>query len=128
MEAPTNMPSSCFTFPCSIGNLHVGKALCDLGSSVNLMPLSMMRRIPGAVAKPTKMQLSFADSSITYPHGILHDVLVRCAEFVFSADFVILDIEENVEVPLLLGRPFLATGRTLIDVEMGEIMLRLDDD
>ncbi|MCI94928.1 hypothetical protein A2U01_0116226, partial [Trifolium medium] len=61
------------------------------------MPLSMMKRIPGAVAKPTKMQLSLVDRSITYPHRILHDVLVRCAEFVFPADFVILDIEENVE-------------------------------
>ncbi|PNX55474.1 hypothetical protein L195_g049103 [Trifolium pratense] len=117
-----------FTIPCSIGNLHIGKALCDLGSSVNLMPLSMMKRIPGAVAKPTKMQLSLADRSLTYPYGILHDVLVRCAEFVFPADFVILDMEENVEVPLLLGRLFLATGRTLIDVEMGELMLRLDDE
>ncbi|MCI38505.1 hypothetical protein A2U01_0059733, partial [Trifolium medium] len=74
------------------------------------------------------MQLSLVDRSIIYPHGILHDVLFRCAEFVFPTDFVILDIEENVEVPLLLGRPFLATGRTLIDVEMGEIMLRLDDE
>ncbi|MCI84219.1 hypothetical protein A2U01_0105495, partial [Trifolium medium] len=64
------------------------------------MPLSMMKRIPGAVAQPTKMQLLLADRSITYPYGILHDVLVRCVEFVFPADFVILDIEENVEVPL----------------------------
>ncbi|MCI31574.1 hypothetical protein A2U01_0052786 [Trifolium medium] len=87
------------------------------------MPLSMMKRIPGAVAQPTRMQLSLADRSITYPHGILHDVLVRCTEFLFSANFVILDIEENVEFPLLLGRPFLATDRTLIDVEMGELML-----
>ncbi|MCI28191.1 hypothetical protein A2U01_0049391, partial [Trifolium medium] len=117
-----------FTIPCSIGNLHVRKALCDLGSSINLMPLSMMKRIPGAVAKPTKMQLSLADQSITYPHGILQDVLVRCAEFVFPADFVILDMEEDAEVPLLLGRPFLATGRALIDVEMGELMFSLDDE
>ncbi|MCH93279.1 hypothetical protein A2U01_0014227, partial [Trifolium medium] len=117
-----------FTIPCSIGNLHIGRALCDLGSSVNLMSLSMMKHIPGAVAKPTTMQLSLADRSITFPYGILHDVLVRCADFVFPADFVILDIEENVEVPLLLGRPFLATGRTLIDVERGELMLRLDEE
>ncbi|GAU15422.1 hypothetical protein TSUD_44590 [Trifolium subterraneum] len=83
---------------------------------------------PGAVAKPTKMQLSLADRSITHPYGILQNVLVRCAEFVFPADFVILDMEEDAEVPLLLGRPFLATGRTLIDVEKGEPTLRLDDE
>ncbi|GAU49183.1 hypothetical protein TSUD_133780 [Trifolium subterraneum] len=117
-----------FTIPCSIGNLHVRRALCDLGASINLMPLSMMKRIPGAVAKPTKMQLSLADRSITHPYGILQNVLVRCAEFVFPADFVILDMEEDAEVPLLLGRPFLAIGRTLIDVEKGELMFRLDDE
>jgi hypothetical protein len=114
-----------FTIPCSIGNITVGRALCDLGASINLMPLSMMKRIPGAVAKPTKMQLSLADRSIVHPYGILHDVLVRVAEFVFPADFVILDMDEDAgSEPLLLGRPFLATGRALIDVEMGELMLR----
>ncbi|GAU50532.1 hypothetical protein TSUD_369590 [Trifolium subterraneum] len=114
-----------FTIPCSIGNITVGRALCDLGAIINLMPLSMMKRIPGAVAKPTKMQLSLADRSIVHPYGILHDVLVRVAEFVFPADFVILDMDEDAgNEPLLLGRPFLATGRALIDVEMGELMLR----
>ncbi|XP_045809920.1 uncharacterized protein LOC123904283 [Trifolium pratense] len=117
-----------FTISCSIGNLHVGRALCDLGASINLMSLSMMKKIPGAVAKPTRMQLSLADRSITYPYGILQDVLVRVAEFVFPADFVILDMEENAEMPLLLGRPFLATGRALIDVEMDDLMLRLNDE
>ncbi|MCI69001.1 hypothetical protein A2U01_0090262, partial [Trifolium medium] len=61
------------------------------------MPLSMMRKIPGAVAKPTKMQLSFADWSIVHLYGILHDVLVRVAEFVFPADFVILDMAKDKE-------------------------------
>ncbi|GAU30099.1 hypothetical protein TSUD_55830 [Trifolium subterraneum] len=79
-------------------NMTEERALCDLGASINLMPLSMMKRIPGAVAKPTKMQLSLADRSITHPYGILQNVLVRCAEFVFPADFVILDMEEDAEV------------------------------
>jgi hypothetical protein len=74
-----------FTMPCSIGNITVGRALCDLGANINLMPLSMMKRIPGVVAKPKKMQLSLADRSIVHPYGILHDVLVRVAEFVFPA-------------------------------------------
>ncbi|GAU39222.1 hypothetical protein TSUD_396690 [Trifolium subterraneum] len=93
-----------FTIPCSIGHLHIRKALCYLGSSINLMPLSMMKPIPGAVAKPTKMQLSLADRSITYPYGILQDVLVRCAEFVFPADFVILDMEEDAGSPTLVRK------------------------
>ncbi|KAK2354220.1 hypothetical protein QL285_091766 [Trifolium repens] len=117
-----------FTIPISIGNLHVGRALCDLGASINLMPLSLMKRIPGAVVKPIKMQITLADRSITHPYGILQDVLVRCAEFVFPADFVILDMDECVDTPVLLGRPFLATGRALIDVAMGELMLRLEEE
>ncbi|MCI36337.1 hypothetical protein A2U01_0057560, partial [Trifolium medium] len=67
------------------------------------------------------MQLSLADGSITYPYGILQDVLVRCVKFVFPADFVILDMEESPEIPLLLGRPFLATRKALIDVEMSDL-------
>ncbi|KAK2358323.1 hypothetical protein QL285_095517 [Trifolium repens] len=117
-----------FTIPISIGNLHVGRALCDLGASINLMPLSLMKRIPGAVVKPIRMQITLADRSITHPYGILQDVLVRCAEFVFPADFVILDMDECVDTPVLLGRPFLATGRALIDVAMGELMLRLEEE
>ncbi|GAU23642.1 hypothetical protein TSUD_304170 [Trifolium subterraneum] len=85
--------------------------------------------IPGAVAKPTRMQLSLADRSIVYPYGILHDVLVRVGGFIFPADFIIMDMAEDREVEsLLLGRPFLATGRALIDVEMGELMLRTDEE
>ncbi|GAU38875.1 hypothetical protein TSUD_67380 [Trifolium subterraneum] len=118
-----------FTIPCSIGNLCIGRALCDLESSINLMSLTMMKKIPGAVAKPTRMQLSLADHSIVYPYGILHDVLVRVGEFIFPADFIIMDMAEDREVEsLLLGRPFLATGRALIDVEMGELMLRTDEE
>ncbi|MCI70138.1 hypothetical protein A2U01_0091401 [Trifolium medium] len=57
----------------------------------------MMKKIPGAVAKPTKIQLSLADRSIVHPYGILQDVLVRVAKFVFPADFVILDMEDDAE-------------------------------
>ncbi|GAU45471.1 hypothetical protein TSUD_13140 [Trifolium subterraneum] len=105
------------------------RALCDLGSSINLMSLTMMKKIPGVVAKPTRMQLSLADRSIVYPYGILHDVLVRVGEFIFPADFIIMDMAEDREVEShLLGRSFLATGRALIDVEMGELMLRTDEE
>ncbi|MCH94344.1 hypothetical protein A2U01_0015302, partial [Trifolium medium] len=74
------------------------------------------------------MSLSLADRSIVHPEGILHDVLVRVAGFVFPADFVVLDMEEDSNwEPLLLGRPFLATGRCLIDVELGELKFRTED-
>jgi hypothetical protein len=117
-----------FTIPISIGNVHVERALCDLGANINLMSLSLIKCIPDAVVKPTKMELTVADRSITHPYGILEDVLVRSAEFYFPADFVILDMEECVEVPVLLGRPFLAIGKVLIDVEMSDLMFRLNDE
>ena len=66
-----------------------------------------------------------ADRSLTYPRGVVEDVLVKVDKFIFPADFVVLDMEEDQEIPLILGRPFLATGRTLIDVQCGELTLRV---
>lgn len=117
-----------FTIPCTIGKVSVGNALCDLGASINLMPLAMMKKLGCGEPKPTKMMLTLADRSISYPYGVLEDVLVKVNDLVFPADFVILDMEEDDEIPLLLGRPFLATGRALIDLEMGELMLRFQDE
>ncbi|CAJ2642480.1 unnamed protein product [Trifolium pratense] len=117
-----------FTIPCSIGKVKVERALCDLGASINLMPLSMVRKLDCGEPKPTKMTLTLADRSITYPYGVLEDVLVTVNDLFFPADFVILDMNEDSEVPLLLGRPFLATGRALIDVELGELMLRFQNE
>ena len=97
--------------------MSIGKALCYLGASINLMPLSMLKRMGGGKVKPTRMSLTLADLSVKYSYGILEDVLVKVDKFMFSADFVILDMEEDAEVPLLQGRPFLATGRALIDVQ-----------
>jgi len=117
-----------FTIPCSIGPLDIGRALCDLGASINLMPLSMMKKLGCGQPKPTRMTVTLADWSISYPFGVLEDVLVKVNELVFPADFVIMDMAEDDETPLILGRPFLATGRALIDVEMGQLMLRFHNE
>jgi len=117
-----------FTIPCSIGKVDIGKPLCDLGASVNLLPLSMMNKIGYGEPKPTRMTLALADRSISYPFGVLEDVLVKVNELVFLADFVILDMVEDEDMPLILGRHFLATGHALIDVEMGELMLRFQNE
>jgi len=117
-----------FTIPCTIVKVDVGKALCDLGASINLMPLSMMKKLNCGEPKPTRMTLTLADRSISYPFGVLEDVLVKVNDLVFPATFVILDMAEDEDMPVLLGRPFLATGRALIDVERGELMLRFQDD
>lgn len=76
----------------------------------------MMRKLNYGEMKPIKMSLTLADRSVTYPYGVLEDVLVKVDDLLFQADFFILDMPEKTEIPLLLGKPFLATSRTLTDV------------
>ncbi|KAL5546580.1 hypothetical protein UlMin_006267 [Ulmus minor] len=118
----------CFTIPCTIGDFEFDKVLCDLGASINLMPLSIFRKLGLGEVKPTTVTLQLADRSIKHPRGIIEDVLVKVDKFIFPADFIVLDMEEDREVPLILGRPFLATGRTLIDVHQGKLILRVQDE
>ncbi|XP_068504354.1 uncharacterized protein [Phaseolus vulgaris] len=67
--------------------------------------------------QPTRMTLQLVDRSIKYPHGIVEDLLVKVDNFLFPIDFVVMDIEEDVEVPLILGRPFMKTAKVIIDVD-----------
>ncbi|WVZ08239.1 hypothetical protein V8G54_021585 [Vigna mungo] len=97
-------------------------------SIINLMPLSIFKWLGIGEVKPTMITLQLADRSMTYPYGIVEDVLVKMDKFIFPADFVVLDMEEDAKVPIIFGRPFLATGRNLIDVEQGELMLRVGDE
>ena len=76
--------------------------------------------------KQTTISLQLADQSIKYPRGIIEDVLVKVDKYIFPTDFVVLDMEQDQEVPLILGRLFLATGRALIDVQKGELTLRVN--
>ncbi|KAL8158260.1 hypothetical protein AgCh_002815 [Apium graveolens] len=99
-----------FTIPCTIGNLSFNKCLCDLRASINLMPLSIFKKLGLPDPKPTYMSLQLADHSITYTRDIIEDVLVKVGKLIFHVDFVILDFEEYKKIPILLGRPFLATG------------------
>src|SRR5581483_181906 len=94
---------------------------------INLMPLSIFKSLGIGEARPTTVTLSLADKTIAYPEGKIEDVLVQVDKFIFPADFIILDFEADNDVPLLLGRPFLATGRTLIDVQKGELTMRVKD-
>ncbi|MCI03892.1 hypothetical protein A2U01_0024933, partial [Trifolium medium] len=110
-----------FTIPCTIGDIHVGRALCDLGASINLMPLSVFKKLGIGAARPTTVTLGK-----TIPQGKIDDVLVRVDKFIFPADFIIMDFTADEDTPILLGRLFLATGRTLIDVEKGELTMRVN--
>ncbi|XP_070022800.1 uncharacterized protein [Nicotiana sylvestris] len=117
-----------FTIPCTIGNFAFAKALCDLGASINLMSLAIYKRLGIGRARPTSMLLQLADRTMKRQFGILDDVLIQVRKFVFPVDFVILDCKVDEEIPIILGRPFLATRRALIDYETGELKMRLNDE
>ncbi|XP_042051760.1 uncharacterized protein LOC121797099 [Salvia splendens] len=106
-----------FTVDCLIGGYKVENALYDLGLSINLMPLSVFKQLNIGTLKPTSATLQMADISVAYPEGIVEDLLIKVGEFIFPADFMVLDMEEDNGVPLLLGRPFLATVEANINVK-----------
>ncbi|KAL8147467.1 hypothetical protein AgCh_004972 [Apium graveolens] len=116
-----------FIIPCTIGKVSFNRCLCDLGASINMMPLSIFKQLDLPDPKPTYITLQLTNRSITYPRGIVEDVLVKVEKLIFPADFVILDFEEDKKILITLGRPFLATGQTLIDVQKGELTMRVLD-
>nr|XP_009795131.1 PREDICTED: uncharacterized protein LOC104241873 [Nicotiana sylvestris] len=117
-----------FTIPCTIGERDFAKALCDNGASINLMPLAIYKQAGLGMPRPTSMRLQMADRSIKRPVGIVDDVIVKVGKFHLPADFVTLDCAIDKEIPIILGRPFLATGRALMDSERNEIKFRVNDE
>ncbi|XP_016167754.1 uncharacterized protein LOC107610172 [Arachis ipaensis] len=117
-----------FILSCTIGNRTLDKALCDLGASINLMPLSLMKKLAIEEVKPTRMSLQMADKSLKIPNGVMENVLVKIGDFIFLANFIILDMEEEGHSSIILGQPFLATARAIIDVEKREMTLRVHDE
>ncbi|GKA03321.1 reverse transcriptase domain-containing protein, partial [Tanacetum coccineum] len=104
-----------FLIPCDFPELVECLALADLGASINLMPLSIWKKLSLPELTPTQMILELADRSTTQPAGITEDVFVKVGKFYFLTDFIVVDYVVDPRVPLILGRPFLRTGRALID-------------
>ena len=115
------------TIPCYIGNVSVGKTLIDLGASINLMSLSMCKRIWNLKIDPTRMILQLANRSITRLVRVVEDVLIKVHQLTFLMDFVIMDIEEDVEIPLILGRPFMVTTKCVVDMRKGNLEMSVED-
>ncbi|XP_070023148.1 uncharacterized protein [Nicotiana sylvestris] len=116
-----------FTITCTIGADDFARALCDNGDNINLMPLAIYKQAWLVMPRPTSMRLQMDDRSIKRPVGIVDDVLVKVGKFHLPADFVILDCAVDKEIPIILGRPFLAIGRALMDLERNEIKLCVND-
>nr|GEU36984.1 hypothetical protein [Tanacetum cinerariifolium] len=104
-----------FLIPCGFSELNC-KALVDLGASINLMPLSVWKKLGLPELISTRMILKLANRAICTPAEIARDDFVPVGKFTFPTDFVIVDYESDPRVPLILGRPFLWTARALIDV------------
>ncbi|GJR35767.1 reverse transcriptase domain-containing protein [Tanacetum coccineum] len=112
-----------FLIPCDFPGMDECLALANLGASINLMSLSVWKKLSLLELTPTCMTLELADRSISQPIGIVEDVDVKVGNFQFPTDFVVVDFDVDPRVPLILGRSFLKTGRALIDVYEGELTL-----
>nr|XP_016480913.1 PREDICTED: uncharacterized protein LOC107801994 [Nicotiana tabacum] len=119
-----------FNIPYSLGSTKFSKSLCDSGASINLMTLSIFRKLEGQIGeiRSIHVSLQLADQTTIIPEGIVEDILVRVDKFMFPMDFITVNMEENIEVPLTLGRPFLATGRTILDIQERKLMLRVGEE
>lgn len=115
-----------FTIPIKIRRVSFRKALCELGARINLMPLSIYKRLSLRELKETRFTLQLVNRSLVRSKGVLEDVLVSVRQFIFLIDFIVLHLEEDLEIPILLGRPFLASSIATIEVEKGELTTNIE--
>ncbi|XP_021730802.1 uncharacterized protein LOC110697732 [Chenopodium quinoa] len=126
------LPEKCsdpgmFTVPVTIGDTTFHRAMLDLGASINVFPYSLFKSLELGPLHETGVVIQLADRSNVYPKGVVEDVLVKVNELIFPADFYVLDMEHDRQaVPILLGRPFLKTVRTKIDVFTGSLTIEFD--
>ena len=118
-----------YTIPCTISRAHISDALLHLGAAINLMPKPLYNTLGFKSMKPTRTVLQLADKTVRYPCGVVEDVLVRVRDLVFPADFVILDtsMDLNGRSNLILGRPFLDTANTIINMKERSITMSVGD-
>ena len=125
------MPSKCtdpgmFTLPISLGDIKIEHAMCDLGASINVLPLSIYKKLIGVSLVDTKVVIQLADRTCISPEGVLENVIVKVHDFLYPTDFHVIKMSDNESAEssgVLLGRPFLRTAKTIIDVFDGTICL-----
>ncbi|XP_070668931.1 uncharacterized protein [Malus domestica] len=118
-----------FMIPCVIGNTRFESAMLDLGASINVMPYSIYASMNLGELKNDGVIIQLADRSNAYPKGVLEDVLVQVNHLIFPGDFYVLEMDESdhaPSLPILLGRPFMKTARTKIDVFNGTLTMEFD--
>ena len=116
------------TIPCSIKNNYVRTALCDLGAGVSVMPFSLYKRLYLDKLIPTDISLQMADKSTAVPVGICENVPVQVTtNCLILTDFVVLDMPEDDNMSIILGRPFLNTAGAVIDCNKGKVTFNVND-
>ena len=117
----------CPTISCVIGDHVIDRALLDLGASVNLLPYAVYAQLGLGELKPTPVRLQLADRSVKIPRGTIEDVLIKVDKFYFPVDFIVIDTQPvenvNAQIPVILGRPFLATSNAIINCRNGVMKL-----
>lgn len=124
---PTKHDPGSFTLPSTIGPLSNMNALVDLGASINLMPSNIFDKLGLHELKSTRMCIQLAYRTIKLPKRIVENLLIKIGKLVFLVDFIVMDMYANSSVPIILGRPFLTTSWTLIDISKDTITLRAND-
>ncbi|XP_070029883.1 uncharacterized protein [Nicotiana sylvestris] len=119
-----------FTIPCSLGTLNFDKSLCDVSASINLMPLSIYKKLDNEIGeiRSAHISLQLTDKTSIIPEGIVEDFVVWVDKFVFPVEFIVMKMEEKKEVPLILGRQFLATGRAILNIHDRKIILSVGEE
>ncbi|XP_050889044.1 uncharacterized protein LOC127094228 [Lathyrus oleraceus] len=128
---PPNVPPKMndpgeFNISCTIRGMKIPHALCDLGSSINVMSLRKFKEYEICDIVPSNMTLTLADSSVTRPFGVVQDVLVHVDKLTFPADFLVIDMKNDSEGSVILGHPFLATEKAKIDMDTNELILKFN--
>ncbi|CAM8999027.1 unnamed protein product [Rhodiola kirilowii] len=125
---PKLKDSGSFSIPCDIGGITIRRALCDLGASVSIIPYSLYSKLNLGDLCPTNISIRLADRSCRLPKGILKDVPVKVKNIYIPADFIVLEISEDIDIPIILGRPFHYTAKVVIDMDRGSIALRVGNE
>ncbi|CAM8887249.1 unnamed protein product [Rhodiola kirilowii] len=122
---PKLKDSGSFSIPCDIGGITISRALCDLSASVSIMPYSLYAKLNLGDLCPTNITIHLTDRSCRLLRGILKDVPVKVKNIYIPANFIVLEISEDIDIPIILGRPFLYTAKVVIDMDRGSIALRV---
>ncbi|XP_019093237.1 PREDICTED: uncharacterized protein LOC109129440 [Camelina sativa] len=117
-----------FVVPCSISGVNFEDSLCDIGSSVNVMSKDVTERLGIDDMKASKVSLKFANAVSTTPQGFISNLDVQVGSCLVATDFYVVEISEGYVMPLILGRPFLATVGTVADLPKKRITFSNIDD